>query len=247
MNVSSSIRWTHAGVFLPLLFSMTACGPAPEHGFGRGEPHDDPGAGAAPPPADGGPAGDSAAPGSSALDSGVPEAPAQSVPDTGADAGTVVTSSDGFGAARTACIDEINRLRATQSLAPYTLVNTPSVDTCVDEQATYDERQDSAHDAWINNVYPSCNGNAQDECEGYGTDPAGIVACLDAMWNEKNYPNCLGCVGCTAFGGACPDCDFSGTMGHECGHYVNMSAVYFSQVWCGFAASPGTWATQNFQ
>jgi hypothetical protein len=71
------------------------------------------------------------------------------------------------------------------------------------------------------------------------------------MWDESLKPNCAGCVGCTAFGGACANCDYSGTMGYECGHYVNMSAPYFTMVACGFAgASPSSsdgWAVQNFE
>jgi hypothetical protein len=173
-----------------------------------------------------------------------------STPDTSTtspDTGTV-TSDDGFGEVRTACINEINRLRATQSLPPYTLVNTDTEDMCVDEQATADEAAGVAHQSWMNN-YPSaaCDGNGQDECEGYGNTVAGITQCLDDMWNEKNQSDCTGCVGCTAFGGACPNCNFSGTGGQpECGHYVNMSATYFSSVACGFSAAPGTWAAQNF-
>ena len=80
-----------------------------------------------------------------------------------------------------------------------------------------------------------------------GTDPAGIQQCLQSMWDERLQPNCAGCVGCTAFGGACPNCDYSGMNGGECGHYVNMSAPYFTQVACGFSAAPGTWAVQDFQ
>lgn len=165
------------------------------------------------------------------------------------DAAMTVTSNDGFSASRTACINEINRLRATQSLAAYTVVNTDTTNSCVDAQATSDENSGQAHMAWIaaENQSNSCDGNAQDECEGYGTDPAGIVACLDSMWAEQNNANCKGCVGCTAFGGACTDCDFYGMNGPECGHYVNMSAVYFTQVACGFSTkSGGTWAAQNF-
>jgi hypothetical protein len=71
------------------------------------------------------------------------------------------------------------------------------------------------------------------------------------MWDESLKPNCLGCVGCTAFGGACANCDYSGTKGYECGHYVNMSAPYFSQVVCGFAgaapSSTSAWSAQNFE
>jgi hypothetical protein len=180
--------------------------------------------------------------------------------DAGVDTGTTtVTSADGFGASRTACINKINALRATDTavkLSPYTLENTDALNTCVDTQASTDQSKNSAHWSFINNS-PSCTwgsatGFAQDECEvGYGTTPAGIEQCLQDMWDESLKPNCLGCVGCTAFGGACPNCDYSGTMGYECGHYVNMSAPYFTMVACGFAgAAPSSsdgWAVQNFE
>jgi hypothetical protein len=172
----------------------------------------------------------------------------QHPPDAGSPDMATVTSSDGYGAVRTACINEINRLRATQAgLSPYTLVNTDTNNTCVDAQATSDEASGQAHMAWIAAEGSACDGNGQDECEGYGNDVAGIVQCLDDMWAEQNNANCKGCVGCTAFGGACPDCDFSGTMGPECGHYVNMSATYFASVACGFSTTVNQgWATQNF-
>ncbi|HEY6464203.1 MAG TPA: hypothetical protein VIY73_28745 [Polyangiaceae bacterium] len=185
--------------------------------------------------------------GSPAVDSG-----------SGQDAGSV-TSDDGFAASRTACINKINALRATDTavkLQPYTLENTDTTNTCVDTQATTDQSKNSAHWSFINNS-PSCtwgspSGYAQDECEqGYGTSPTGIEQCLQDMWDESLKPNCTGCVGCTTFGGACPNCDYSGTKGYECGHYVNMSAPYFTQVACGFAgAAPSStsgWAVQNFE
>ena len=166
-------------------------------------------------------------------------------------------SSDGFGAARTACINEINKLRATENHKAYKLWETAAIDTCVDEQATYDQKANSAHDAWINNKYPTCNGNAQDECLGYGNSPTEIVACLDAMWNEKNQSNCAGCAACNGPTltqtiincQSTKTCDFYGNYGSECGHYLNMSADYFTEAACGFS-TVGTsqdWATQNFQ
>jgi hypothetical protein len=161
------------------------------------------------------------------------------------DGAVTVTSNDGFSAARTACINEINRLRSTQGLSAYTIVNTDTINMCVDAQATSDEKSGVPHQAWMAAENSACDGNGQDECEGYGTDAAGIVACLDSMWAEQDQPNCTGCVGCTAFGGACPNCDFYGMNGPECGHYVNMSATYFAQVACGFSATGG-WAAQNF-
>jgi hypothetical protein len=175
---------------------------------------------------------------------------------------TTLTSADGFGDARTACINTINALRATNTavaLQPYTLEDDASLDMCVDTQATNDEEMNSAHYSFINSA-PACGwgttlmmGNTgQNECaQGYGTTPAGIVQCLNDMWNERLQPNCTGCVGCTAYGGACPNCDFSGANGPECGHYVNMSAPYYTQVACGFGGalpSSGTaWAVQNFE
>ena len=162
--------------------------------------------------------------------------------------GVVVDSGDGFGAARTACINEINKLRATEGKAPYALWTGTAIDTCVDEQATYDEKNNSAHDAWINKVYPTCNGNGQDECLGYGLTPADVVACLDSMWNEKYQSNCSGCPACAAqYNPNCPNCDFYGQHGPECGHYVNMSAEYLAKAACGFSTmAGGSWAVQNF-
>lgn len=157
-----------------------------------------------------------------------------------------VDSGDGFGAARTACLNEINKLRATEGHAPYALWTGSAIDTCVDQQATYDEQNKSPHGAWLGQKYPTCNGNAQDECLGYGVIAAGVVKCLDAMWAEKNQPNCAGCPACQAqFTQNCPNCDFYGQNGPECGHYVNMSADYLAKVDCGFSALGG-WAVQNF-
>ena len=161
------------------------------------------------------------------------------------DAG-VLDSSDGFGAARTACLNEINKLRATQNHAAYALWTGDAIDQCVDEQATNDETDNSPHEAWLQHKYPLCNGNGQDECEGYGVTPTAIVKCLDAMWAEKDQPNCSGCPACSgAYNPNCPNCDFYGQNGPECGHYVNMSADYFAKVACGFSAK-GKWAVQNF-
>jgi hypothetical protein len=196
-----------------------------------------------------------------AVDAGAAEASTKdsSAPaEAGVDAGSV-TSDDGFSASRTVCINKINALRATDTavaLKALTLENTDTVNTCVNTQASTDQSKNSAHYAFINND-PSCtwgsaNGFAQDECEeGYGTTPAGIEQCLQDMWDESTKPNCAGCIGCTAFGGACPNCDYSGSKGYECGHYVNMSAPYFTMVACGFAgAAPSSssgWAVQNFE
>lgn len=176
--------------------------------------------------------------------------------DAGVDMG-VDNSPDGFGASRTACINEINKLRATEAHAAYALWETAAIDMCVDEQATYDQTANSAHDAWLHSVYPACNGNAQDECLGYGTSPSEVVACLDAMWNERLQSNCAGCPACngpTLNSNVIncentPTCDFYGKYGKECGHYCNMSADYFTEAACGFSTTGTTkdWAVQNFK
>jgi len=159
---------------------------------------------------------------------------------------SVIDSGDGFGAARTACINEINKLRATENHQPYALWTSAAIDMCVDQQATNDETYKSPHQAWLQGKYPTCNGNGQDECLGYGVQPAGIIKCLDAMWAEKYQSNCSGCPACQSQPNLnCPNCDFYGQKGPECGHYVNMSADYFHKAACGFSALGG-WAVQNF-
>jgi hypothetical protein len=171
--------------------------------------------------------------------------------------GIQADSGDGFGAVRTACINEINKLRATESHKAYALWETAAIDTCVDNQATNDQNKNSAHYSWLNNVYPTCNGNAQDECLGYGNTVAGITKCLDDMWAERLQSNCSTCAQCngTQLTQAilnCQNtktCDFYGKYGGECGHYLNMSADYFVEAACGFSTK-GTsqdWAVQNFQ
>ena len=211
----------------------------------------------------GGPTNDG---GTTTNDSGGPTNDATTPPhdsgvvDAGVDTGTTVVSvdnSDGFGAARQACIDEINKLRVAAGHAAYTIWDTSAVDTCVDEQATYDQNANSAHDAWLSNVYPSCNGNAQDECLGYGNSPSEVVACLDSMWNERLQSNCSTCDSCNSSTlteavincQSTSTCDFYGNYGSECGHYVNMSANYFTMAACGFSTdgTSSDWAVQNFQ
>jgi hypothetical protein len=268
VDCSHLSRATYAGALFALLIASAGCSGANEGGFG------DDGGGSL----DGAASqrdGSTTGPDSSTSQDGAASRDTSSVDvsdastgdsatppmDTGVDTGSV-TSSDGFGPSRTACINTINELRATQSLAPYTLINTAAIDMCVDEQATNDEAMNSAHYSFINDTYPACGYppfNAQDECEGYGTEPGaegsgphgtggtGIIGCLYAMWAEQYQSNCTGCIGCTAFGGACSGCDYYGMDGPECGHYVNMSASYFSMAACGFATGGGTWSAQNFE
>jgi hypothetical protein len=152
-------------------------------------------------------------------------------------------SADPFEQARQTCIDHINQLRASIGLPAYT--RWTSAETCVDQQATDDEQTGLAHNAWKTKKF-ACDGYgaAQNECLGGGA--TGIVGCLNMMWAEKDLPGCAGCDACTGSGG-CDNCDFYGTQtGDVCGHYVNMSAKWFSMAACGFSTQGG-WAAINFQ
>jgi hypothetical protein len=152
-------------------------------------------------------------------------------------------STDPLAAAREACVAEINRLRATRSLPAYG--RWTAAEVCVDQQASADEASGDAHGAWSGGAFPECNGNAQNECLGGGA--AGVVSCLGRMWAEREQAGCAGCDACAdAYNPSCPDCDFFGSAtGDVCGHYVNMSARYFTEVACGFSDGGG-WAAQNF-
>ena len=151
--------------------------------------------------------------------------------------------NDPFAAARATCIAKINTLRATKGRTAYT--RWTAVESCVDQEVTSDATSGQAHAAWLSGQY-SCNGNGQNECEGQGA--SGIESCLDQMWNEKDQPECAGCDACAdAYNPNCTNCDFFGmTTGHVCGHYVNMSANYFTMAACGFS-SLGGWDAINFE
>ncbi len=151
---------------------------------------------------------------------------------------------DPYEAQRQACVDKINALRATKGLPPYE--RWKEAEPCVDQQATWDEAHNDPHGAWGMKLYPTCNGSGQNECLGQG--PNGIEGCLDSMWGEKDQSGCSGCDACAdAYNPNCPNCNFYGSMGGDvCGHYVNMSAKYFTRVACGFS-SLGGWDAINFQ
>ena len=148
-------------------------------------------------------------------------------------------SSDPLAEARQICLDEINRLRATRGLPAYAPWTDAHV--CVDGQATSDEASSSPH-----GTFGTCGESGQNECLGGGT--AGIVSCLGRMWAEREQAGCAGCDACAdAYDPSCPNCDFFGTTtGDVCGHYVNMSARYFTQVACGFS-SGGGWAALDYR
>lgn len=155
-----------------------------------------------------------------------------------------VPSTDRFEAAREACVGEINRLRGTMGLPP--LARWRGVESCMDAQANADQMSGTPHGAWSSGAFPECNGNGQNECLGHGPD--GVVSCMQQMWDERLQAGCSGCDACReAYNPSCPNCDFFGSStGDVCGHYVNMSALYFSEVACGFSDTGG-WVTVNFR
>ena len=148
-------------------------------------------------------------------------------------------TTDPLEAARQRCIDKINALRATKGRPP--LQRWTSAEACADGQAASDESSGQAHGA-----FGQCGEHGQNECLGGG--PSGIEGCLDSMWSEKDQDGCSGCDACAdAYDPNCPNCDFYGNdTGDVCGHYVNMSANYFTKAACGFNAD-GSWAVIDFQ
>ncbi|HVY47090.1 MAG TPA: hypothetical protein VHB21_14480 [Minicystis sp.] len=184
-------------------------------------------------------------PGSGTSTSSSPQGSGGTGQGAGTPASTGTSTGDPFEASREACIAHINELRATEGKAAYG--RWTSAETCVDQEATQDEMNNSPHGAWLSGQF-SCNGNGQNECLGQGTTPDGIVACLDQMWAEKDQAGCAGCDACAdAYDPNCPNCDFYGMQtGQVCGHYVNMSANYFTMAACGFSQLGG-WDAINFE
>lgn len=145
---------------------------------------------------------------------------------------------DPYAAARTACINKINQLRATVGAPPY--AQWTAAEQCADDQATMDEQTNTPHGS-----FGMCGEFGQNECLGAGV--AGIENCLQNMWDERLQANCSGCDACAgAYDPNCPNCDFYGNNGPPCGHYVNMRALYFTMAACGFSALGG-WDVIDFK
>lgn len=153
--------------------------------------------------------------------------------------GTGGSAGDPYAAARTACINKINELRATVGAPAYQ--QWTSAEQCSDQQATSDEQSNSPHGS-----FGQCGESGQNECLGAGV--AGIESCLQSMWDERLQPDCAGCDACAdSYDPNCPNCDFYGDQnGQVCGHYVNMRALYFTQAACGFS-DLGGWDVINFK
>ncbi|MBL8678782.1 MAG: hypothetical protein JNK05_06435 [Myxococcales bacterium] len=140
-----------------------------------------------------------------------------------------VASADPYEAARVACVAEINRYRAMNSLPPYQ--RWTEGEACADRQAAFDAMTGIPHNGFSMSIC-SPRGNGQNECPRYG-GPEALNGCLAQMWAE----------------GPSPD----GMWSNAHGHYLNMIGDYIymgfrvqhSRVACGFSA--GGWMVQNFQ
>jgi hypothetical protein len=140
--------------------------------------------------------------------------------DGGGDSALVPDPSDTYGVARVACVDEINRYRATLGLAA--LAGWTSAAACADGQSKSDSESGKAHGA-----FGKCGESAQNECPNWpGPAETLIKGCLKMMWDEG------------------PGEDFA-----THGHYINMSSTKYKAVACGFYQMPGGkfWAVQDFK
>ena len=127
--------------------------------------------------------------------------------------------TDTYGAARTTCVDEINKYRATLGLPGY--AGWTSAASCADDQAKSDSESGKAHGA-----FGKCSEFAQNECPNWPGPPDTLIkGCLKMMWDEG--PG-----------------DFA-----THGHYVNMSSTKYTAVACGYYQTPGGsfWAVQDFK
>jgi hypothetical protein len=158
---------------------------------------------------------------------------------TSGEGGTGGSSTDPYAAEREACFQKVNALRATKGLPAYARWTTG--ESCADDEASQDAASGTPHGA-----FGQCGEMGQNECPGWGTSAA--EACLESMWAEKDQDGCQGCDACADnYTPNCPGCDFYGTAtGDTCGHYVNMSAKYLSEVACGFS-DQGGWIVINFR
>jgi hypothetical protein len=130
------------------------------------------------------------------------------------------TETSGDGSVQQACVDEINRYRATLGLYPYS--RWEEGEECADGQAQADSETGVPHSA-----FGTCGEWAQNECPGWPGPPEDLIlGCLQMMWAEG------------------PGEPFS-----EHGHYINMSSEEYTEVTCGFYQTPdgSWWATQDFR
>lgn len=155
--------------------------------------------------------------------------PPQDTSTTGQDGttqGDTPTGNDPYAAARQACVDEINRHRATEGKSP--LERWTDAEFCTDGEAKSDSETGIPHGA-----FGQCNEHGQNECPGWPSTDSIISGCLQAMWDEGPPP--------------VNPCEGQCFLDH--GHYINMSSTRFTKVACGFYTTPdgSIWSIQNFR
>jgi hypothetical protein len=156
---------------------------------------------------------------------------------TPATGGSSGGGSDDLDALRQACVDEINRYRATLSLAPLRRA-TPEQEACSDTGAKKDADANAPHSS--SRDCPGLGG--QNTCPGYSirggaTLESTLFGCLRQMWDEgppplprdqciQQYQTCF--------------------LVH--GHFMNMADTGYGVVACGFYQMPDGrwWMNQNF-
>ncbi len=128
-------------------------------------------------------------------------------------------ANDAYASVRIACVQAINRYRATLGLAAY--ARWCGTASCIDQQTHQDSQQQSAHSA-----FGDCSEHAQNECPGWSTPvQAQLIACLGQMWAEG------------------PGSDFS-----QHGHYINMTSQTYTRIECGVSVSGNTfWGAMDFR
>jgi hypothetical protein len=129
------------------------------------------------------------------------------------------------------CVDRVNQFRACMCLPALTRWN--DGEACANQDASYDDMNQSmgAHAAFKAKICAA--GNAQDECPGWRSNTQVISGCLQQMFNE----------------GPPPMTPCTGTCYQQHGHFINMTNTRYTMVACGYyTGSDGkVWAVQNFK
>lgn len=117
------------------------------------------------------------------------------------------------------CVTRVNQFRACVCLPPLARWN--DGESCADMDAAYDPAN-SAHAGFIAGIC-SPEGNAQDECPGWGSATQVISQCLQQMFDE----------------GPPPTADCTGDCYETHGHFINMTNTRYTMIACGIATVNG--------
>ena len=126
------------------------------------------------------------------------------------------------------CVTRVNQFRACVCLPP--LARWSDGESCADMDAAYDPAN-GAHAGFMAGIC-SPQGNAQDECPGWGSAAQVISGCIQQMFDEGPPPTAT----CTG------DC----YQMH--GHFINMTNTRYTKIACGIATVNGkVTAVQDLQ